>query len=209
MRLQFLAVIFFLSLFAVAKDAPRPILVSHNDIKGPLLDEAHTEDLTIFADGRVSYKEEGNDRKTGSFSIRLTPQKLHRLTMLIESKEIRSLPAEIPSQIRTIDYNWEKKMDLFRKGSKQTVAIRNSIPCSTRNVLLIPWLCWSLNACSRKFSVAPPNGPSQGEMRIGARSCFKRPAKRRRRFRKSAAAYTGLYDHQRIIRFFNKSLRPA
>ena len=128
MRLQFLAVIFFLSLFAVAKDAPRPILVSHNDIKGPLLDEAHTEDLTIFADGRVSYKEEGNDRKTGSFTIRLTPQKLHRLTMLIESLEIRSLPAEIPSQIRTIDYNWEKKMDLFRKGSKQTVAIRNFYP---------------------------------------------------------------------------------
>jgi hypothetical protein len=128
MRLQFLAVIFLLSLFAIAKDAPSPILVSHNDIKGPLQDEAHTEDLTIFADGRVSYKEEGNDRKTGSYSIRLTPQKLHRLTMLIERKEIRSLPAEIPSQIRTIDYNWEKKMDLFRKGSKQTVAIRNFYP---------------------------------------------------------------------------------
>jgi len=128
MRFQFLAVIFFLSLFAIAKDAPGPILVSHNDIKGPLLDEAHTEDLKIFPDGRVSYKEEGNDRKTGSFIIRLTPQKLHRLTMLIDSQEIRSLAAEIPSQIRTIDYNWEKKMDLYRKGSQQTVAIRNFYP---------------------------------------------------------------------------------
>lgn len=128
MRFQFLAVIFLLALFAVAKDAPGPLLVSHNDIKGPLLDEAHTEDLTIFPDGRVSYKEEGNDRKTGSYTLRLTPQKLHSLTMLIENKEIRSLPGEIPSQIRTIDYNWEKKMDLFRKGSKQTVAIRNFYP---------------------------------------------------------------------------------
>jgi hypothetical protein len=128
MRFRFLALIFLLPLFAIAKDAPAPLLVSHNDIKGPLLDEAHTEDLTIFPDGRVSYKEQGNDRKTGSFTIRLTPQKLHRLTILIESKEIRSLPAEIPSQIRTIDYNWEKKMDLFRKGSKQTVAIRNFYP---------------------------------------------------------------------------------
>jgi hypothetical protein len=128
MRFHFLAVFFLLPLFAIAKDVPGPLLVSHNDIKGPLLDETHTEDLTIFADGRVSYKEEGNDRKTGSFTIRLTPQKLHRLTMLIESPEIRSLPAEIPSQIRTIDYNWEKKMDLFRKGSKQTVAIRNFYP---------------------------------------------------------------------------------
>lgn len=128
MRFRFLALIFLVPLFALAKDAPLPILVSHNDIKGPLLDEAHTEDLTIFADGRVSYKEQGNDRKTGSYSIRLTPQKLHRLTSLIDNQEIRSLPAEIPSQIRTIDYNWEKKMDLFRKGSKQTVAIRNFYP---------------------------------------------------------------------------------
>ena len=128
MRFRFLAVIFLFSLFAIAKDAPSPMLVSHNDIKGPLQDEAHTEDLTIYPDGRVSYKEQGNDRKTGSFSIRLTPQKLRRLTTLIESQEIRSLPAEIPSQIRTIDYNWEKKMDLFRKGSKQTVAVRNFYP---------------------------------------------------------------------------------
>ena len=128
MRFRFLAVIFLLPLFALAKDAPAPMLVSHNDIKGPLQDEAHTEDLTIFADGRVSYKEQGNDRKTGSYSIRLTPQKLRRLTSLIDNQEIRSLPAEIPSQIRTIDYNWEKKMDLFRKGSKQTVAIRNFYP---------------------------------------------------------------------------------
>jgi len=128
MRFKFLAAIVLLSLFAIAKDAPGPLLVSHNDIKGPLVDEAHTEDLTIFPDGRVSYNEQGNDRKTGSYTLRLTPQKLHKLTMLIENKEIRSLPAEIPSQIRTVDYNWEKKMDLFHKGSKQTVAIRNFYP---------------------------------------------------------------------------------
>ncbi len=128
MRSQFLAFIFLLPLFAIAKDAPGPVLVSHNDIKGPRLDQAHTEDLKIFPDGRVSYKEEGNDRKTGSFNIRLTPQKLHELTRLIDSQEIHSLPAEIPSQIRTIDYNWEKKMDLYRKGSQQIVVIRNFYP---------------------------------------------------------------------------------
>jgi hypothetical protein len=128
MRFRLLAVIFLLPLFAMAKDAPAPILVSHNEIKGPLQDEAHTEDLTIFSDGRVIYKEQGNDRKTGSFSIRLTPQELRRLTGLLDKQEIRSLPAEIPSQIRTIDYDWEKKMDLVRKGSKQSVAIRNFYP---------------------------------------------------------------------------------
>jgi hypothetical protein len=128
MRFQFLAVIFFLSLFAITKDAPAPILVSHNEIKGPLLEEVHTEDLKIFSDGRVSYKEQGNDRKTGSFIIRLTPQKLHELSKLVDSHEIRSIPAEIPSQIRTIDFNWEKKMELHRNGSQQTVVIRNFYP---------------------------------------------------------------------------------
>lgn len=128
MRFRLLAVIFLLPLFAMAQHAPAPMLVSHNDIKGPFQDQVHTEDLTIFADGRVRYEEQGNDRKTGSFSLRLTPEKLRRLARLMESQEIRSLPAEIPSQIRTIDYNWEKKMDLFRKGSKQTVAIRNFYP---------------------------------------------------------------------------------
>lgn len=128
MRFQFLTAVFLLSLFAFAKDAPAPILVSHNDIKGPRVDEAHTEDLKIFPDGRVSYKEQGNDRKTGSFLIRLTPQKLRQLTTLIDSQGVRSIPAEIPSQIRTIDYNWEKKMELHRNGSQQTVVIRNFYP---------------------------------------------------------------------------------
>jgi hypothetical protein len=128
MRFQFLAMIFLLPLCAFAKDAPAPILVSHNDIKGPRVDEAHTEDLKIFPDGRVSYKEQGNDRKTGSFLIRLTPQKLRQLTMLIDSQEVRTLPAEIPSQIRTIDYNWEKKMELHRNGSQRAVVIHNFYP---------------------------------------------------------------------------------
>jgi hypothetical protein len=128
MRFQFLVVVFLLSLLVFAKDAPAPILVSHNDIKGPFVDEAHTEDLKIFPDGRVTYKEQGNDRKTGSFSIRLTTQKLRQLTGLLASKEIRSLPAEIPSQIRTIDYNWEKKMELHRSDSQQTVVIHNFYP---------------------------------------------------------------------------------
>jgi hypothetical protein len=128
MRFQFRAMIFLLPLFAFAKNAPVPILVSHNEIKGPLLEEVHTEDLKIFSDGRVSYKEQGNDRKTGSFFIRLTPQKLRQLTTLIDGQGVRTLPTEIPSQIRTIDFNWEKKMELHRNGSQQTVVIRNFYP---------------------------------------------------------------------------------
>src|ERR1044071_829787 len=112
MRFRFLAIIFLFPLFATAKDAPSPMLVSHNDIKGPLLDEAHTEDLTIFPDGRVTYKEEGNDRKTGSFSIRLTPQKLRRLTRLIDSQEIRSLPAEKRSRSEEHTSELQSRVDI-------------------------------------------------------------------------------------------------
>lgn len=128
MRSRFLAVILLLPLFAAARNAPRPILVSHSDIKGPAQDAAHTEDLKIFPDGSVTYQEQGNDRKAGKFILRLTPQKLHQLTSLVDSQEIRSLPAEIPSQIRTIDYNWDNKMDLYRKDSRQTVSIKNFYP---------------------------------------------------------------------------------
>jgi hypothetical protein len=128
MRFQCLAAICFFAFLVFAKDAPGPILVSHNDIKGPLLDEAHTEDLKIFSDGRVSYQEAGNDRKTASFKTRLSPRQLRRLTVLIDGKEMRSVPAEIGSQIRTIDYNWEKQLELHRASLRQTVVIKNFYP---------------------------------------------------------------------------------
>jgi hypothetical protein len=127
MRSHVLPAILLLSL-SVFASTTKPILVSHNDIKGPLLNQAHTEDLTIFSDGRVSYQEAGNDRTSATFKIRLTPQQLRRLTALIDGKEIKAVPAEIPSQIRTIDYNWEKKMELYHNGSQQTVVIRNFYP---------------------------------------------------------------------------------
>jgi hypothetical protein len=128
MRFQSLAVICLFALSVFAKDAPGPILVSHNDIKGPRLDQSHTEDLKIFPDGRVSYQEAGNDRKTASFVTRLTPKTLQRLNLLKDGKDVRALPAEIGSQIRTIDYNWEKKLELHRGGSQQTVVVKNFYP---------------------------------------------------------------------------------
>jgi hypothetical protein len=128
MRFQYLAVICLFALSVFAKDAPGPILVSHNDIKGPRVDQAHTEDLKIFPDGRVSYQEEGNDRKTASFETRLTPKMLQRLKVLIDGKEVRSAPAEIGPQIRTLGYNWDKKLELHRSGSQQTVVIKNFYP---------------------------------------------------------------------------------
>jgi hypothetical protein len=127
MRSYVLAAILLLSLSVLASTT-KPILVSHNDIKGPRLNESHTEDLTIFSDGRVNYQEAGNDRTSASFKARLSPQQLRRLTVLIDGKEMRSVPAEIGSQIRTIDYDWEKKLELHRAGSQQIVVIKNFYP---------------------------------------------------------------------------------
>jgi hypothetical protein len=128
MRFRFLAVIFLLPFFAIAKDAPGPLVVSHNDIKGPIIGNAHIEDLTIFADGRVRYSESGNDRKTGSFNTRLTPAEFHKLTALLNSKELRAVPAEVPSQIKVVDFDWEAQLNIQHGSGRQTIVIKNFYP---------------------------------------------------------------------------------
>jgi hypothetical protein len=128
MRFQFFVVMLLSSLFVFAKDAPKPMLVSHNDIQGPIIGNNHTEDLQIFADGRVNYKESGNDRKTASFETKLTPQKFQKLTQLLNGKEMRAVPAEIPSQIRVLDFDWEAQLNIQHGSARQTIAIRNFYP---------------------------------------------------------------------------------
>jgi len=128
MRFVFLFVTCFLGLMSFATETPKAMLASHNDIKGPIIGNAHTEDLEIFADGRVRYSESGNDRKTGSFNTRLTPAELRRLTALLNSKEMRAVPVEIPSQIRVVDFDWEAQLDFKHTSGRQTIAIKNFYP---------------------------------------------------------------------------------
>jgi hypothetical protein len=128
MRFLFLAVISFCGLLLFAKDTPKAMLVAHNDIKGPIIGNMHTEDFEIFADGRVRYSESGNDRKTGTVNIRLTPGQLHRLTALLNSKEMRAVPAEIPSQIKVVDFDWEAQLNFQHGPDRQTIAIKNFYP---------------------------------------------------------------------------------
>ena len=128
MRFQSLIVMFLSSLLIFAKDAPKPMLVSHKDIKGPVIGNTHIEDLEVFADGRVRYSESGNDRKTGTVYIRLTPAQLRRLTLLLNSKEMRAVPAEIPSQIKVVDFDWEAQLNIQHASGGQTIAIKNFYP---------------------------------------------------------------------------------
>lgn len=104
------------------------MLVVHNDIKGPIIGNMHTEDFEIFGDGRARYSESGNDRKTGTVSVRLTPAQLHRLTTLLNSKEMRAVPAEIPSQIKVVDFDWEAQLKIQHASGRQTISIKNFYP---------------------------------------------------------------------------------
>ena len=128
MRFFFLVVTYFLGLLLFAKDTPKAILVSHNDIKGPIIGNAHVENLEIFANGRVRYSESGNDRKTGTVSTRLTPAQLRRLTVLLNSKGMRDVPAEIPSQIKVVDFDWEAQLKIQHGSAIQNVVIKNFYP---------------------------------------------------------------------------------
>ena len=128
MRFIFLAVIFLSGLLLFAKDTPKAMLVVHNDIKGPIIGNMHTEDFEIFVDGRVRYSESGNDRKTGTVNIRLAPAQMHQLTALLNSKEMREVPAEIPSQIKVVDFDWEAQLKIQHASGRQTIAIKNFYP---------------------------------------------------------------------------------
>jgi hypothetical protein len=128
MRFIFLAVTFFCGLLLFASDTPKAMLVVHNDIKGPIIGNMHTEDFEIFADGRVRYSESGNDRKTGTVNIRLTPAQLHRLTALLNSKEKRAVPYEIPSQINVVDFDWEEQLKIQHSSVRLYIAFKYFYP---------------------------------------------------------------------------------
>jgi hypothetical protein len=128
MRFLFLFATCFCGLLSFAKETPKAMLVSHNDIKGPIIGNAHIEDLEIFADGRVRYSESGNDRKTSTVNTRLTPAQLHKLTVLLNSKEMRAVPSEIPSQIKVVDFDWEAQLNIQHGPSRQIIAIKNFYP---------------------------------------------------------------------------------
>jgi hypothetical protein len=128
MRSHLLVVTCFFSVLMFAKDAPKAILVSHNDIKGPIIGNTHTEDLEIYQDGRVSYREAGNDRKKAMFATKLTPRQLQQLTLLLNGKDMRAVPAEIGSQIRVLDFDWEAQLNIQHGSSRQTIAVKNFYP---------------------------------------------------------------------------------
>ena len=128
MRLRYSALILFCALVALAKQAPKPLLVTHSEFRGLDQSDARSEDLQIFADGRVHYVESPAYGNKTAFDLKLTPQKLQKLTALLNGKAMQAVPAKIGSQIRVIDGRTDKTFQIARGAAQQTIAIENFYP---------------------------------------------------------------------------------
>lgn len=128
MRLQYLVLIFLSALLSFAKEGPKPILVTHSDFTGLDQSDARKEDLQIFADGRVHYVETPAYGNKATFDLKLTPQKLQRVTTLLNGKAMLAVPAKINSQIRVIDGRTDKTFQINHGASQQSIAIDNFYP---------------------------------------------------------------------------------
>jgi len=127
MRPYYLVLICLFALLAFGKPNPRPILVTHSDFTGLDPSEAKKEDLRVFADGRVQY-EETTEGKKSTFDLKLTPQKLQRLTHLLSEKAMQAVPAQIGSQIRVENGRTDKTFEINRGATQQKITIENFYP---------------------------------------------------------------------------------
>lgn len=128
MRLKFLLLICLSALFAFGKPNPKTILVTHSDFKGLDQSDARKEDLQVFADGSVHYVETPAYGNKARFETKLTPQKLQKLTALLNGKAMQAVPAKIGSQIRVIDGRTDKTFHINHAASQQTITIENFYP---------------------------------------------------------------------------------
>ena len=128
MRLRYFSFILFCALPAFAKEAPKPLLATHSDFRGLDQSDARSEDLQIFADGRVHYVESPASGNKTAFDAKLTPQKLQKLTAMLNGKALQAVPAKIGSQIKVIDGRTDKTFHINRSTAQQTIAIENFYP---------------------------------------------------------------------------------
>jgi hypothetical protein len=128
MRLQYFAFLFLATVLVFAKEAPKPILVTHSDFTGLDKSDARKEDLKILSDGRVYYTEAPASGQTTTFNMKLTLQKLEKLTALLNGKAMQAVPPKIGSQIKVLDGRTDKTFQINRGASQQTIAIENFYP---------------------------------------------------------------------------------
>jgi hypothetical protein len=160
MRLKFLFFICFCALLAFGKSSSTPILTTHSDFTGLDQSDARKEDLQIFADGRVHYVETPAYGNKATFDLRLTPQKLQRLTSLLNGKAMQAVPARIGSQIRVIDGRTDKTFQINRASSQQTISIDNFYPALNAHRPAYPRVLVELECMLQEIERKAANRPA-------------------------------------------------
>jgi hypothetical protein len=118
---------------ALAQEVKRPVLSSHDRVDGPLGGESHVEDLKVFEDGKVVYVEEATNAMGGqpqhsAYEAIIGSDDMRRLTQLLDSPEIRSLPKKVSAKIRPIDFFWQESLEINRPEKTQKIQIENFYP---------------------------------------------------------------------------------
>jgi hypothetical protein len=116
-----------------AQDTRVPIIVSRDEIAGPLGGEHHHQELKIFADGSVTYFEKGSvslfaGDTANSFELQLTADEMKALEGLLDSKDVRSIPKKISAKTAPVDFFWQKYYAIARPDKTQRIEIANFYP---------------------------------------------------------------------------------
>src|ERR1700689_1076085 len=130
--LTYLAATIFVAL-AFPQDIKRQVLSSHDITDGPYGGEYQVSALQIFEDGRITYVEEGTKSMSdkperSSYQALLPSKEMRRLTELLESPNIRSLPTKISPKTRPIGFSWQKSIEINRLGETQKIQVENFYP---------------------------------------------------------------------------------
>ena len=165
MRLPYPVLICLFAVVTFGKPEPKPILVTHSAFTGLDQSDARKEDLQIFADGRVHYVETPAYGNNSTFDMKLTPQKLQRLTLLLNGKAMQAVPAKIGSQIKVIDGRTDKTFEINHGASRQMIAIENFYPQLNGHRpayprVLVELEC-TLQDIERKAAKRPPPSPEE------------------------------------------------
>lgn len=126
MRLFHSPVAFLIASNLLAQDAPRPILVSHDLVDGPLGGDHRVEDLQVFENGKVVYVEVGT--KHSAYLATISANEMRTLRQLLDSPELRSLPEKVPSKTQPVDFFWQESLQINRPDATQKIEIANFYP---------------------------------------------------------------------------------
>jgi hypothetical protein len=120
-------------LLAHAQDGQRPIITSGGG-------EHRVEDLRISKDRSIFYTVQTGSTKSGRRSYRATisADEMRTLVQVLNSRDIRVLPKNLPAQTRPTDFFWDKSIQIDRPEGIQSVHIDNFYPFLNLDGLAYP-----------------------------------------------------------------------